>query len=1095
MSSCPYFIAPARSACPGRGRVTADRLVPLAPSGISDSTYIVCCQLTQSRLRMSSGDRCAGRPAVADAGEDFRPVALDRHAAAASIPALPSAKLCVQRIDVELKTRGHAVQGDDERLAMRLARSEKSEHSEKLYNEETATFCGSAARSPRNSREQDRCSAVVMTRLLHDRYVVFDGTRGCDLVSGHEVMLDALPADDPALEVGSWELGISEVLDHGRDGEPRWLAVFARNGTQASAIGRRAAATARRHGFVAIAVDLYLKLCDVLREELADRTLLLIGGFEAALPRARAAFIEASAQAPRAHVLLTFRATADPGPACLVREARAAYGPARTHAARPAGPELTRYVDDIRRAEGFVLAGCHAAGERLLRRTAAALARRRAFALSSIALTALGRLFLERGRSSDADAIFDEAARSASSAGDEAAALSARIWQAAARCDCERFTEAESLCRAALVAGADRVAVRRWAEAMLVRVLLWQARRSDEWDASLGLTEEERTDVGAFTAAFVDDVAVRARLATGRIFEAGQRAGLGTACADTSGDLLARVMAHTASLRVRAAAGDLAAARDSFEAIHQAARQAHAPLRLARARIVWHDALRRAGLSREANVELARLARIRAVAPPLLRRAIERRVTRPDGWSSTVPVVPAAATAVTASTLINLAHDEEDDGAAVRLVLEHAGQEIRVNRIDLVSADAGPVTTVLSIGAGLTTHLGARVLAAGIVIGPETHQGGHEIGVPVRLGTRLLAGIVARWPLDRPPIRHAGDILGLAAAVAASRVDACLASARVSAAASTSAPELVGVSRAMEEVRRAIVRAAGAPFNVLIEGESGSGKELAARAIHQLGPRRERRFCDVNCAAIPEDLLDSELFGHARGAFTGAVAERAGLFEEADGGTLFLDEVADLSPRGQAKLLRVLQQHEVRRVGESFSRKVDVRLVTAANRDMRTEAAEGRFRQDLLYRLDVVRIRVPPLRDRPEDVAVLAAHFWRDAAARVGSAARLTHGILTELTRYHWPGNVRELQNVIAALAVAAPARGRVRPSLLPPAITGAQGVTALRLGEARAQFERRCIEVALARAGGNRSKAAAQLGLSRQGLLKMIARLGITGT
>ena len=170
-------------------------------------------------------------------------------------------------------------------------------------------------------------------------------------------------------------------------------------------------------------------------------------------------------------------------------------------------------------------------------------------------------------------------------------------------------------------------------------------------------------------------------------------------------------------------------------------------------------------------------------------------------------------------------------------------------------------------------------------------------------------------------------------------------------------PELVGVSRAMEDVRRAIVRAAAAPFSVLIEGESGVGKELVARAIHQLGPRRERRFCDVNCAAIPEDLLESELFGHARGAFTGAVADRPGLFEDADGGTLFLDEVADLSPRGQAKLLRVLQQHEVRRVGETFSRTVDVRLVAAANRDMRTEAAAGRFRQDLLYRLDVIRIR------------------------------------------------------------------------------------------------------------------------------------------
>ncbi len=153
-----------------------------------------------------------------------------------------------------------------------------------------------------------------------------------------------------------------------------------------------------------------------------------------------------------------------------------------------------------------------------------------------------------------------------------------------------------------------------------------------------------------------------------------------------------------------------------------------------------------------------------------------------------------------------------------------------------------------------------------------------------------------------------------------------------------------------------------------LPGESGSGKELVARALHQLSARRERRFCDVNCAALPDDLLESELFGHTRGAFTGAVADRSGLIEEADGGTLFLDEVADLSPRAQAKLLRVLQQQEVRRVGATFSRKVDIRVVSAANRDMRKEVAEGRFRQDLLYRLDVIRIRVPPLRERPEDI-------------------------------------------------------------------------------------------------------------------------------
>jgi transcriptional regulator with PAS, ATPase and Fis domain len=305
-------------------------------------------------------------------------------------------------------------------------------------------------------------------------------------------------------------------------------------------------------------------------------------------------------------------------------------------------------------------------------------------------------------------------------------------------------------------------------------------------------------------------------------------------------------------------------------------------------------------------------------------------------------------------------------------------------------------------------------------------------------------------------------------------------------------PELIGSSAAMTELRRAVRRAAAAPFSVLIDGESGSGKELVARAIHQLGPRRDRRFCDVNCAALPDDLLESELFGHVRGAFTGAIADRPGLFEEANGGTLFLDELPDLSCRGQAKVLRAIQQQEVRRVGESFSRPVDVRLVTAANRDMHQEAAAGRFRHDLLYRLDVIRIRIPPLRERAADVPLLAEHFWRAAAARVGTAATLTHGVHAALSRYHWPGNVRELQNAVAALAVAAPARGRVRESLLPAAITGAAAICSPRLDEARTQFERRFVEAALARAAGNRSRAAAELGLSRQGLLKLMARLGI---
>jgi transcriptional regulator with GAF, ATPase, and Fis domain len=241
--------------------------------------------------------------------------------------------------------------------------------------------------------------------------------------------------------------------------------------------------------------------------------------------------------------------------------------------------------------------------------------------------------------------------------------------------------------------------------------------------------------------------------------------------------------------------------------------------------------------------------------------------------------------------------------------------------------------------------------------------------------------------------------------------------------------------------------------------------------VHQLSARRERRFCDVNCAALPEELLESELFGHAKGAFSGAVVDRAGLFEEADGGTLLLDEVADLSPRAQAKLLRAIQQQEIRRVGESFSRKIDVRIIAAANRDMRAEAMAGRFRQDLLYRLDVIRIHIPPLRERADDIPLLAEHCWKVTAARTGSQARLSPATLSELARYAWPGNVRELQNVIAALAVAAPPRGWVRPALLPAIIGAATTVSATRLADARLQFERRFVEVA-AGAGRRQSRA-----------------------
>jgi transcriptional regulator with PAS, ATPase and Fis domain len=297
----------------------------------------------------------------------------------------------------------------------------------------------------------------------------------------------------------------------------------------------------------------------------------------------------------------------------------------------------------------------------------------------------------------------------------------------------------------------------------------------------------------------------------------------------------------------------------------------------------------------------------------------------------------------------------------------------------------------------------------------------------------------------------------------------------------------------MESVRRAIARAADAPFSVLLEGESGSGKELAARAIHRGSARRHRPFCVVNGAALPDDLLEAELFGHARGAFTGAVAERRGLFEEADGGSLFLDEVGELSPRAQAKLLRTVQEGEVRRIGETHVRHVDARLIAATNRVLETEAAEGRFRRDLFYRLAVIRVRMPPLRERQDDVPEMAAALWLKAAGRVGSRAVLSAATLAALARYDWPGNVRELQNVLAALAVSGPRRGVIGPALLPSAVAGAAvAVASLRLEEARHHFETRFVRAALARAGGHRGRAAADLGVTRQGLAKLIDRLGI---
>ena len=311
---------------------------------------------------------------------------------------------------------------------------------------------------------------------------------------------------------------------------------------------------------------------------------------------------------------------------------------------------------------------------------------------------------------------------------------------------------------------------------------------------------------------------------------------------------------------------------------------------------------------------------------------------------------------------------------------------------------------------------------------------------------------------------------------------------------------LVGHSAAMEELFSRMTRVAPSDATVLIVGESGTGKELVARALHQLSKRRDRPFVPVNCAAITETLLESELFGHAKGAFTGAVRQRAGYFEEADGGTLFIDEITETTQSFQTKLLRVLQEGEVRRVGESTSLKVNVRTIAASNRDVETEVDEKRFRQDLYFRINVVTLRVPPLRERKEDIAVLAQHFLTLANKRDGTMHRLSAEALEHLSGHDFPGNVRELENLVSQAAALAttevlgpadfPFRSR-RGDANPASSLLADGVTTT-LDDAVSRAEKGAIEAAVSACAGDLTRAAALLGVSSVTLWRKMKKLDL---
>ncbi len=310
---------------------------------------------------------------------------------------------------------------------------------------------------------------------------------------------------------------------------------------------------------------------------------------------------------------------------------------------------------------------------------------------------------------------------------------------------------------------------------------------------------------------------------------------------------------------------------------------------------------------------------------------------------------------------------------------------------------------------------------------------------------------------------------------------------------------IIGSSTALQRVFALLDKVVATTTTVLIQGETGTGKELIAKAIHYNGPLRNKPFMAENCAALSENLLESELFGHVKGAFTGAVNEKKGLFEMARGGTIFLDEIADMPTAMQTKLLRVLQEGQVRPVGGSASRRVDFRLITAANRDLYEEVKKGGFREDLFYRIQVFPIVLPPLRERKEDIALLTAHFLKKYATKFKRpVVRLTPGAMDRLMQHDWPGNIRELEHEIERALTLAGKDEDITASYLSERVRGVSSQTdpqlevSTSLSAAVSRLERRMVVDALNQTGGNRSQAARLLGLTRQGLLNKIARYNI---
>ncbi len=755
------------------------------------------------------------------------------------------------------------------------------------------------------------------------------------------------------------------------------------------------------------------------------------------------------------------------------------------------------------RADALVLRGRHASASRLLSRATRLLLGRGARDAGAETAVQLGFLSLDRGLLADAAAAF-ERARDAAPAG--LAATRAAIGIGLVWIDQGRLVEAEAILRTTVLSsGNDERRLRLHGACALARCLYWMGRLDE---ASLALD-------GAPTLGDVPET-VRLRTMRARIELADGLVAAAVRSARSAVDLASHLRdMRSQAAACRALAAALASAGDEHAAIIQiqegldAAAKAHLPLAAARLRLTDAE-IRGTSYQREARRIVKRVNGPRY--PPLLQtfaRAVFARIDGTELDARTKSFMAASGAALIGRSVLarmtnpvtelesflDIAHSAPDDRTAIERIAQSVQLKLRAATVIIVGTAAERrVVSVAGRPWQGDPHVAWRAAGAAVGVPVDASLEPCQAAEPIRYSGEVIGAVAARWiagvAIDSARV---SSILRIASLAFAAHVRAVLDHTMLPSA-TPSRDDLLGDSEPARSLRDAIARAARAPFPVLIQGESGSGKELVARTIHRLGSRRDRRFCALNCAALTDELIEAELFGHARGAFTGAVGERAGLFEEADGGTLFLDEIGELSARAQAKLLRVLQDGEVRRVGENLSRRVDVRIIAATNRRLDQEATAGRFRVDLRFRLDVIRIEVPPLRDRATDVPLLVSRFWTDAAGRVGSRATLGPEAVALLSRYEWPGNVRELQNVIAWIAVQSPSRGRIGAAALPTHIAQACASSAAQttFEAARQEFDRRFVKAALARADGQRARAAEALGITRQGLAKMMRRLGL---